>query len=240
MLSEFPLVSAIMPTHNRRDYVPQAIASFLSQTYPNKELIVVDDGQDRVSDLLAAAADKGLVYVGIPERRTIAAKRNLACSHALGEIIMHWDDDDWSAPGRMADQVERLLESRAPMTGYHTMVFLDQEREEAWRYASTLPAYGIGTSLCYLASYWQAVPFPSEIKVGEDEWIVRKVPKLVSVDAGDLMFARIHTGNTSDKRGSVRDPRTGESPAEWSRLDYRAALARFAAVAAPAEEHACV
>ncbi len=47
-----PLVSCIMPTRDRRAFVPRAIAYFLRQDYANKELVIVDDGTDPVSDLV--------------------------------------------------------------------------------------------------------------------------------------------------------------------------------------------
>jgi glycosyltransferase involved in cell wall biosynthesis len=52
MLSDLPLVSCIMPTFNRRPFVPQAIRYFLAQDYPEKEFIIVDDGADSVADLV--------------------------------------------------------------------------------------------------------------------------------------------------------------------------------------------
>ena len=47
-----PLVSCIMPSANRRGFVPLAIRGFQAQEYPNKELIIVDDGEDAVRDLV--------------------------------------------------------------------------------------------------------------------------------------------------------------------------------------------
>ena len=41
-----------MPTYERRRYVPQALQSFLQQDYPNRELIIVDDGKDAIGDLV--------------------------------------------------------------------------------------------------------------------------------------------------------------------------------------------
>src|SRR5262249_52104675 len=48
----WPLVSCIMPTFNRRQYVTEALRSFQQQDYPNRELIVVDDGSDAIQDLI--------------------------------------------------------------------------------------------------------------------------------------------------------------------------------------------
>src|SRR4051794_36348973 len=92
----FPLISCIMPTYNRRAYVPRAIEYFLRQDYPNKELIIVDDGTDPVSDLVPA--DERIRYIRLNVKQPIGTKRNLACQEARGSIIIHWDDDDWHAP----------------------------------------------------------------------------------------------------------------------------------------------
>ena len=44
------------------------------------------------------------------EKITLGAKLNLACDYARGEIIAHWDDDDWYAPRRLSTQVEALAQ----------------------------------------------------------------------------------------------------------------------------------
>ena len=48
-----PLVSCVMPTADRRRFVPQAIGYFLAQDYPNRELVIVDDGKESVEDLVS-------------------------------------------------------------------------------------------------------------------------------------------------------------------------------------------
>ncbi len=47
-----PLISCILPTANRRRFVPQAIRLFLAQDYPNKELVILDDGAESAADLV--------------------------------------------------------------------------------------------------------------------------------------------------------------------------------------------
>ena len=97
--ARWPLVSAIMPTYDRRPFVPLALQWFLDQDYPNKELTIVDDDRDRIEDL--APGVPGISYFSLPGCDSIGAKRNLACAQARGEIIAHWDDDDWYAPERL-------------------------------------------------------------------------------------------------------------------------------------------
>ncbi|MEO6719299.1 MAG: glycosyltransferase [Ferruginibacter sp.] len=47
-----PLVSCIMPTYNRRKFIPHAIRYFLRQDYEHKQLIIVDDGTDKIEELV--------------------------------------------------------------------------------------------------------------------------------------------------------------------------------------------
>jgi hypothetical protein len=51
-MTPIPQISCLMPTADRRAFVPLAIRYFLAQDYPEKELIIVDDGADSVADLV--------------------------------------------------------------------------------------------------------------------------------------------------------------------------------------------
>jgi O-antigen biosynthesis protein len=195
-----PLVTCLCLTRNRRNWLPAAIACFQSQAYANRELLVLADGED-VSDLMPGDDPRvRLIRDGRSEGLTIGAKRNLGCELAMGEIVAHWDDDDHSAPGRITDQAGRLLSSGKAVTGYHSMVFRNSADGLRWRYSGALD-YAIGTSLCYLKSWWRTHPFPS-VYVGEDNQFVtmtREEGQLITADAGHLMYANIHPGNTSQK-----------------------------------------
>ncbi len=165
--NEWPLVSCIMPTYNRRQFVPSALRYFLSQDYPNKELVIVDDGTDAVGDLLPA--DPQGRYIRLPSGQTIGAKRNFACEESSGLLIAHWDDDDWHAPRRLRCQVESLLQAKAEICGLKTLLSCNTRTDQSWRY--TYPdgqrAWLSGSSLLYTRALWIDRRFP-EINVGED------------------------------------------------------------------------
>ena len=117
----------------------------------------------------------------------------------MGEIIAHWDDDDYSAPERLAVQVRSLLESGKAVTGFHSMRFTDGNRW--WKYEGTRN-YALGTSLCYRRGWWNTHRFPL-VQVGEDNQFVstaHAAGELVTTDAGDLMYATNHPGNTSPRK----------------------------------------
>ncbi len=127
----WPLVSCIMPTYNRRQFVPQALQHFLRQDYPNRELIIVDDGQDPIGDLSEGLPN--VRYLRLPSRSSIGAKRNLACQHAQGELIAHWDDDDWYSSDRLRYQVAPILAGKADITGLENAFVLELPAGEFWK-----------------------------------------------------------------------------------------------------------
>jgi glycosyltransferase involved in cell wall biosynthesis len=109
-----PLVSVIIPTHNRAALLPAAIQSVLAQSYENLELIVVDDAStDATPDVVRSITDPRLHYVRQPENRRAAAARNVGFAHARGSLIAYNDDDDLWLVQRLERQVPHLLEASA-------------------------------------------------------------------------------------------------------------------------------
>jgi O-antigen biosynthesis protein len=190
-------VTCLCLTRNRPEWLPKAIESFQNQTYRRRELMILADGQDVRH--LVPERDPRIRLIHLEGRPAIGAKRNYGCERAAGEIVAHFDDDDYSANGRIADQVQRLLESGKAVTGYHSMRFTDGVRW--WKYEGT-PNYALGTSLCYRRDWWNRHRFPA-VQVGEDNAMVaaaHAAGELVTADTGDLMYATNHSGNTSPRK----------------------------------------
>lgn len=191
------LISCIMPTRGRQGFAAISLAMFEAQTWPKRELVILDD-RDAPSFPSPPHAPS-IVYHRLDRRMLIGAKRNLACSRSAGEIICHWDDDDVSAPGRLEDQAYRLIKANAQVTGYHSMIF--RNHVEAWEYRSMEVPYAIGSSLMYLRDFWKRNPFP-DYRIAEDESFTRAAKRdgvLVSADANGMMEASVHPGNTSQR-----------------------------------------
>lgn len=94
-LSRRPLVSIVMPTHNRADMLERAVASVLAQGYPEWELLIVDDGStDRTPEILRAlAADRRIRSIRT-ENLGAASARNHGLAAARGEYIAYLDSDN--------------------------------------------------------------------------------------------------------------------------------------------------
>jgi O-antigen biosynthesis protein len=193
-----PLVSCIMPTCNRRSFIPAALQCFNAQDYPNLELIVVDDGSDPIADLLPA--DPRIRYFRLEGRLSTGAKRNFACEQARGYWIAHWDDDDWYAPGRICTQIEAMRGERWQVSGTTTMYYLQREREQAFRYAYSGPGRAWMGALLYSKSAWERCRF-EPVQIGEDVRFLARIPFADRLDLNDpaLTIGVIHSSNTSPK-----------------------------------------
>src|SRR5262249_15076459 len=158
-------------------------------------------GADPVGDLVPAGPR--LRYVRLPRRATVGAKRNLACEHASGPLIAHWDDDDWHAPRRLRCQVEALLQSEADLCGLKTLLFYDTRTGQAWRYAypEGPRAWLSGSSLLYTRAFWADHRFP-EHDVGEDAHFVSRADprRMVTLPDPTIHVGIIHGHNVSPKQ----------------------------------------
>ncbi len=166
-----PLVSCIMPTADRRGLAARAVEYFLRQDYPTRELIVVDDGSEPVSPALRP--DPRIRCVRLERKTTLGAKRNLACELAHGEVIAHWDDDDWEGQRRLTAQIEDLRRSRADIVGLDRLLVYDPLHARAWMRggaAGDPPALAGGT-LCYRKEVWRARPFLAAPAAEDDAFL---------------------------------------------------------------------
>ncbi len=204
-----PLISCLMPTADRRSYVPDAIRQFLEQDYPERELLILDDGQDPIKDLVPA--DPRIRYQRLDRKLVIGAKRNLAAREARGDILVHWDDDDWMAPWRLSYQWAALERSGADACGVDRVWYLAAEGAGAWQYVYPRgqKPWLCGGTLMYRRRFWERNPFPA-VAQGEDTRFVWAMPKarFEILENPDFYVARIHPRNTSPKatRGSCWHP----------------------------------
>jgi glycosyltransferase involved in cell wall biosynthesis len=218
--TSWPLVSCIMPTYERRRYIPQALQSFLQQDYPNRELIVVDDGKDAIGDLVDKLPNVRYFHVA---RTSIGAKRNLACKHAAGEIIAHWDDDDWYSPDRLRYQVMPIVAGKADLTGLENAFVLELPDGEFWTTAPALHQRLFvgnvhGGTLVYRRELWsQGLRYP-EINLAEDAWLLlrstRQGKRLVRL-SNPGVFVYVRHGSNAWRQFA---PGTFIDPKGWQRI----------------------
>jgi len=100
-----------MPTYGRPDYVDEAVAMFVQQDYPAKELVILNDCPGQVFH-----SDRADVRVFNYDTRfpTLGEKRNVSIDLAEGELIAIWDDDDAYLPWRLSFSYAELNRLQTP------------------------------------------------------------------------------------------------------------------------------
>lgn len=105
-----PLVSILIPAYNAEKWIAESIQSAVGQTWPRKEIIVVDDGsKDRTAAI--ARTFEPAVRVVSKENQGAAATRNEALRLSQGDYIQWLDADDLLASDKVERQLEALGES---------------------------------------------------------------------------------------------------------------------------------
>ena len=133
-----PLVSAIIPTHNRSDLLRQAIKSILEQTWENIEIVVVDDAsEDDTNKLLQDLSRKNpITVIRNKTSKGAAASRNIAIKNASGKFISGLDDDDLWRPRRIELLMKEFVEGYSAVCSNDRMAF--GSKEIVWKKKSII------------------------------------------------------------------------------------------------------
>ena len=106
-----PLISCLCPTRNHPVIVKTAIECFNNQTYLNKELILVADEDSPYIEDLVKLTNETIKLFYVPKGLPIGAIRNVSVSHAKGEYIAQWDDDNIHHKDRLTLQYNSIKEN---------------------------------------------------------------------------------------------------------------------------------
>lgn len=105
--NSLPIVSVVITTYNYAVYLPRAIDTVLMQTYPNVEVIVIDDGStDDAASVIPKHASVKYFY---QENRGLSAARNNGIIRSKGEYVLFLDADDWLEPAAIVNNLAVLI-----------------------------------------------------------------------------------------------------------------------------------
>jgi len=187
-----------MPTRDRRALLPLAIKSFMNQTYAERELIILDDGDQPLLDLIPVHP-RVHFHSGPASPQTIGMKRNVLVKLAHGPVCVNFDDDDWSSPDRIEHQLKTLLTSGKALTGFSTFYFWDSTTSLAFVWDTPTPyPPAPGASQMFLRDWALRNPF-RPINIPEDfffEQTALKQNQLTSEPGLPYLVARYHGANT--------------------------------------------
>lgn len=132
------LVSIIITTYNRPQWLEQAIQSAMDQTYQPIEVIVVDDGSDRDDTKEIAARYPRVKYI-YQKNKGLGAARNLGIASSKGEWIQFLDDDDWLDISSVEEKVKVANANPGVSIVYSDLYIVDEDDGKLSKYYEGYP-----------------------------------------------------------------------------------------------------
>jgi len=201
-----PKVSIVTLTKDRRKFIPPLIKNVAAQSWPKDDLewIIVDDGEDKIEDLV-----KDIPYVNYRYYKThlpIGHKRNIANSLASGEYIFYFDDDDYSFPRRIAVGVKALDQNpQAMIIGSSGMYIYDSDLKKIYvagpfgpRHA-TEGTWGLRRTLLRQTKYEESLMRATESNFTKN-WAIG----VMQVGRNNTIVATDHGGNSVSKKHLIK------------------------------------
>src|SRR5579872_4463293 len=163
-----PLVSILIPAYNAQQWIGYTLESAVAQTWPHKEIIVVDDGStDETAEVARTFASRQVAVVQTGNQGAAAA-RNYALSVSQGDYVQWLDADDLLAPDKIERQLAELCE------GDSKRILLSGPW--AYFYYRTRSAHFVPNSL------WQDLT--------PVEWLTRKMSENLHMQPGGWLVSR--------------------------------------------------
>jgi len=230
-VNDKPLVTAVIPTHNRPALVKRAVHSALNQTYPCMEVVVVVDGPDNCTcKELAAISDSRLRVIELPSRMGGSDARNRGMESARGKWIALLDDDDEWLPEKTEVQMRLARRSsfRYPIVSSRLYLRTSQYDLVCPRDPPSKPIceylllrnhrHGGGmlqtTTLLFPKDLYNLVPFKSGLPRNQDfDWVLRATHQ----DGAGIEFAPepLAVWHQAEQRKSVSSTANWRSSYEW-------------------------
>jgi glycosyltransferase involved in cell wall biosynthesis len=207
----------VLTTRDRPRLLPVALACYRQQTYPHRELIVVDDGDAHPVPVEGVAAVEGQL-VRVPPGTPIGAKLNRGLAQARGELCHKMDDDDWYAPDFLERMVGAWLAHREKVCRpaiAHLQPFLVFDVAH-WQLRRAPRALVAGATFLFAREDWEERPFRG-VRRDDDAWFVADHHRLgrtmVPVAALESFLAVRH-GQVEGNRGHTWSAQTDGRPLE--------------------------
>jgi glycosyltransferase involved in cell wall biosynthesis len=202
----YPFVSVITPTYNRRRFIPNLIQMYKNQDYrkDRMEWIILDDGQDKVRDLFEEAAKTipNIRYIELDEKLLIGAKRNRLNKEAKGSILVAMDDDDYYPPCRVSAVITAFKQNpKYELAGASEIYMYYSDIQKIYRLGPYNPNHATNGTMAWRKSYGDTHTYDETVTHSEERSFLEdyKHP-MIQLDPFKVMLVMSHSENTFDKK----------------------------------------
>jgi glycosyltransferase involved in cell wall biosynthesis len=172
-----PKISIIIPCFNDSRYIEQAVESALNQTYPNKEVILVDDGSNAQTKSVLKSIEPKITKLITQHNQGQSAARNNGINLAKGEYVIVLDSDDYFEPAfcEKAFSIINSLQDIKLITCYTTLIFEDKSSRRYIPRGGTLrdflPSNSAVGGVLFKKKDWERVGgYDEEMRNGFEDW----------------------------------------------------------------------
>ena len=210
--SQYPFVSVCTPTFNRRPFIKTMLQCFRNQDYPKSriEWIIIDDGTDKVVDLITEANIPQIQYISVENKMSLGAKRNFMHSKTKGSIIVYMDDDDYYPPQRISHAVERLQERKdALCAGASEIYVYFKHINKMYQAGPYGPNHATAGTFAFRRELLDQTNYEDRAALAEEKHFLKNytIP-FVQLDPLKTILVFSHTQNTFDKKKLLENPST--------------------------------
>lgn len=199
-----PLVSVCTPTFNRRPFILNMFECFRNQDYPKSKIewIIVDDGTDKIGDLIKAADIPQIKYYEVNNKMPLGAKRNFMHQQIKGDIIVYMDDDDYYPPERISHAVETLMDNpKALCAGSSEIYIYFKGMDKMIQCGPYGPNHATAGTFAFRKELIEKTRYEDHAALAEERAFLKDytVP-FVQLDPMKTILVFSHDHNTFDKR----------------------------------------
>ncbi len=206
--NDLPLVSVIIPCYNHGKYLREAFESVFSQDYPNREIIVVDDGStDNTAQVCKQFPQVKYVY---QVNQGLSAARNTGIKNCNGKYLLFLDADDWLLKDAVSINAKYLIDNPdiAFVSGAHKKVFVDEGVEiieseivndhHYWHFLQG-NYIGMHAAVMYRKTIFEAYSYNTSLKACEDYDLYLRISRNYPVlhHVKQIAAYRLHSSNMS-------------------------------------------
>jgi glycosyltransferase involved in cell wall biosynthesis len=207
---QLPMVSVCTPTFNRRPFIPIMFECFRNQDYPKNriEWIIVDDGTDKIKDLIETSNIPNIRYFQIDKKLSLGEKRNYMHKHVKGDIIVYMDDDDYYPPERISHAVERLeSDKKALCAGASEIYIYFKHIQQMIQCGPYGPTHATAGTFAFRKELLNITRYEDNAAVAEERAFLKDytIP-FVQLDPMKAILVFSHEHNTFDKRKMLKNP----------------------------------
>jgi hypothetical protein len=204
------MVSVCTPTFNRRPFIPIAFECFRNQNYPKNriEWIIVDDGTDKIKDLIETSNIPNIRYFEIEKKMSLGEKRNYMHKHVKGDIIVYMDDDDYYPPDRISHAVERLEQNPIALCAGASEIYIYYKYiNKMYQCGPYGPNHATAGTFAFRSDLLKITKYEESASLAEERAFLKDytIP-FVQLDPLKTILVFSHEHNTFDKRKMLDNP----------------------------------